>query len=183
MKNALSPKPSFKISRGFTLIELLVVIAIIGILSVVVLASLNEARKKARDTARLSDLQQLQASITIYGVANGAYPSTGNAWWGSCPGTAGWYTYKGPNEWIPNLVPNLFTNLPLDPTSTSPNACYVYRSDGTDYMLMAHGSVEFYNSASNQWTRPSYDGVTGDGCSDGGYQNNFAFYSSGAKCW
>lgn len=48
------PKMTMKINRtqtmrrGFTFIEHLVVIAIIGIVSVVVLASLSEAREKAR---------------------------------------------------------------------------------------------------------------------------------------
>nr|AQQ74998.1 hypothetical protein [uncultured bacterium] len=54
-----------KESSGFTLIELLVVIAIIGILSSVVLASLNSARAKGRDARRLSDLKQIANQITI----------------------------------------------------------------------------------------------------------------------
>jgi prepilin-type N-terminal cleavage/methylation domain-containing protein len=53
-------------SRGFTLIELLVVIAIIGILSSVVLASLNSARKKGRDARRISDLKQIQLALELY---------------------------------------------------------------------------------------------------------------------
>lgn len=61
--------------RGFTLIELLVVIAIIGILSSVVLASLNSARKKGRDARRIADIKQLQLALELYYDANGAYPA------------------------------------------------------------------------------------------------------------
>ncbi|HJO89861.1 MAG: prepilin-type N-terminal cleavage/methylation domain-containing protein [Candidatus Pacebacteria bacterium] len=62
-------------NKGFTLIELLVVIAIIGILSSVVLASLNSARQKARDAKRISDVKQLQLALEFYFDANGGYPS------------------------------------------------------------------------------------------------------------
>lgn len=61
--------------RGFTLIELLVVIAIIGILSSVVLASLNGARKKGRDARRISDVKQIQLALEMYYDANSSeYP-------------------------------------------------------------------------------------------------------------
>lgn len=62
--------------QGFTLIELLVVIAIIGILSSVVLASLNSARKKGRDARRVADVKQLQLALELFYDANGAYPAT-----------------------------------------------------------------------------------------------------------
>jgi prepilin-type N-terminal cleavage/methylation domain-containing protein len=61
--------------QGFTLIELLVVIAIIGILSSVVLASLNTARQKARDARRISDVGQLQLALELYFDSNSGYPS------------------------------------------------------------------------------------------------------------
>src|SRR3989338_433887 len=64
--------------QGFTLIELLVVIAIICILSSVVLASLNSARKKARDARRLVDIKQVQTALDLYFDANNSeYPSGG----------------------------------------------------------------------------------------------------------
>lgn len=65
-----------KFTRGFTLIELLVVIAIIGILSSVVLASLNSAREKSRDARRVSDLKQIQLALELYFDSNTEYPDT-----------------------------------------------------------------------------------------------------------
>lgn len=69
-------------SRGFTLIELLVVIAIIGILSSVVLASLNTARSKGNDAAIQSNLSAIATQAEIWYSSNSnKYISsgTGNA--------------------------------------------------------------------------------------------------------
>ena len=62
-------------SRGFTLIELLVVIAIIGILSSVVLASLNTARGKGADAAIKAGLANVRAQAEIYYDTNSGYSS------------------------------------------------------------------------------------------------------------
>ncbi len=59
---------------GFTLIELLVVIAIIGILSSIILASLNSARKKGRDARRVADVKQIQLALEMYFDTHGEYP-------------------------------------------------------------------------------------------------------------
>jgi len=65
-------------STGFTLIELLVVISIIGMLSSIVLASLNTARAKARDARRVSDLRQVQTALEFYYDKHGNYPPAPN---------------------------------------------------------------------------------------------------------
>lgn len=54
------------LSRGFTLIELLVVIAIIGVLSAVVLASLNSARSKGNDAGVKANLATVGTQAALY---------------------------------------------------------------------------------------------------------------------
>ena len=72
----MNPYKTKQDNRGFTLIELLVVIAIIGILSSVVLASLNSARAKARDANRSASIKQVQLALELYYDSNGSYVSS-----------------------------------------------------------------------------------------------------------
>lgn len=55
-----------KNQKGFTLIELLVVIAIIGVLSAVVLASLNTARSKGNDAGVKANLATVATQAALY---------------------------------------------------------------------------------------------------------------------
>ncbi len=59
--------------KGFTLIELLVVIAIIGILATIASVSMGNARKKARDSKRLADVNQMKTALELYYNENEKY--------------------------------------------------------------------------------------------------------------
>ncbi|MCP6720205.1 MAG: type II secretion system GspH family protein [Patescibacteria group bacterium] len=62
-------------NKGFTLIEMLVVIAIIGLLSSTILIGLGNARTRARDARRISDLRQVQNGLENHYVeSNQTYP-------------------------------------------------------------------------------------------------------------
>jgi len=61
-----------KLNKGFTLIELLVVIAIIGILSSVVLASLNTARDKGSDAAAKANINNARSQAELYYDSHGS---------------------------------------------------------------------------------------------------------------
>ena len=111
--------------KGFTLIELLVVIAIIGVLASVVLASLNNARKKSRDARRITDIKQVQLALELYfdGQASPSYPDT---------------IYSNAA-----FTPKYIQSVPTDPTAAA-NYKYV-KVSSTQYHLGA--VLEDYNPA------------------------------------
>jgi prepilin-type N-terminal cleavage/methylation domain-containing protein len=146
-------------NKGFTLIELLVVISIIGLLSTIVLASLQQARSKGRNSSRRQTLVSMRTALELYYSANNAYPLTNGLWYSSEPGEA---TYNA--SWVPNLVGNGIAALPRDPqggVTTHPAPCtatnrraYWYRStNGSGYKLLSHCAPE--GSWNN--TYPFYD--------------------------
>lgn len=113
-----------KKSFGFTLIELLVVISLIALLSSVVLASLNSARIKARDTRRLADMQSFKTAISLYLNDNSntypaAIPDRGDGWTQS---------YTAGASFMSNLVSgDYLTSVLADPENNLSDKSYYYR--------------------------------------------------------
>lgn len=142
-----------KTKKGFTLIELLVVIAIIGVLASIVLASLNTARRKGRDTRRVADIGQIRLALELYFDSNRSYP----------PGT----TLTGV------INPTYIAQVPVDPlgvaysyqahdNASTPVACAAAAAPCAGYV--AGGTLE---DSTNAALTTDIDGtVAGVACAD-----------------
>ena len=116
-----------RIRRGFTLIELLVVIAIIGILSSVVLASLNTARSKGTDAKVQSEMRSVAVNAEIYYDNNGNAYQTGSTDVSNCDAAGTLFSATNPN------IDQIITDL-----QGIPGTMFCNVNDDGDAYLISH---------------------------------------------
>ena len=121
--------------KGFTLIELLVVISIIGLLSTMAVIALNNARQKARDAKRISDIKQIQTALELYFNDKNAYPTAKDGiTLGDTDHKVLCDTDAGFQKDTTNCGTTYMGQVPKNPTPNG--ADYTYKSsDGTTYTI------------------------------------------------
>ena len=110
-------------NSGFTMIELLIVMAIIGILATLFVATYPNARKRARDAQRQSDMRQYQTALEKYANKNN----------GTYYNSSGTINIKDQYATL-----NLPASSPDDPSGT---VRYKYNGTATEYVLWAQLEV------------------------------------------
>ena len=108
-----------KVRLGFTLIELMVVISIIGLLSSIILASLNAARAKARDIRRMQDLNQIRTAMFLYYDTNKNWIETGSGCGYSSDGSLGNSTGNGFFNYTSVTYPKSIVQCLIDASALS----------------------------------------------------------------
>ena len=146
-----------KYRRGFPLIELLVVIAIIGLLSSVVLASLNSARTKARVAAVGETTRQLSTVLALQYSETGSYASLHTGVWlnsgnNNCNSYFGSSSHAAEARAMCNSLISNGSGLYVSASATH-FIVYVPRSDGSGYYFCRnhHGLQTNVGSYSGGW--------------------------------
>jgi|SRR3989344_4945399 len=111
-------------NKGFTLIELLVVVSIIGVLSSIVIGSLQNARIKATNTRKNSIAYDYQIALELYFNDHGKYPDPGsNSTFclGDYPTDNCWVGTNAENTTLNAALAPYIPSLPADTTPTMYN--------------------------------------------------------------
>lgn len=109
--------------KGFTLVELLIVVAIIGLLTGMVVISIQHVKAKARDSQRVSDINSISTALALYHNDFNAYP----IYDGYITGT----------DFLSTTLESAGTmsSVPADPLNSGDYRYYYQSVEGTDYYL------------------------------------------------
>ena len=138
------PFEKTKFFKGFTLFELLIVFVVIAIIFSFVFVEIQPARARTRDARRVSDLNNLKASLQLFYMEKGAYPET--------PEDGEWCSLSEPEEeecegFVYEFAQSLASyidEIPKDPlhAKEEDGKVYSYRyyalSSGQEYKIHAY---------------------------------------------
>jgi prepilin-type N-terminal cleavage/methylation domain-containing protein len=138
---------------GFTIVELLIVIVVIGILAAITIVAYNGVQSRAFNIRVQADIKNVEKIVESYKAINGSYPSTGalSTVYGDSNCTGG--TIRA--DWVPSVT----EKLPQSQTNSGvggQRGCYMYSSDGTNYILSAWNAISGGPQNSTLYRRLGY---------------------------
>lgn len=167
--------------KGFTIAELLIVIAIIGILTSVIMASLNTSKARSEDTARISELNQIDKALALYFADHNAYPVASMAYLTPreevedsvfvSTAFAGAVPIDGDDGTLTAIETALYPRyLPTLPRAKGGKK-YYYEGDGTRYCLGVELSAVSTPTNSNFYCDNEFDNAGNVGIERGVFAN------------
>jgi len=147
--------------RGFTIVELLIVIVVIVILASITVITFNGVQQRAQNIRRLDDIDKVTSLLALYAKNNnGLYPAT------TSNSTANWkaidvntdsscFNGSAQADWIPGIdsLPQSVPNTGSSAGVNGNSGCYLYASNGKEYVLSAWNSLTVPTTAKPYYRR------------------------------
>jgi prepilin-type N-terminal cleavage/methylation domain-containing protein len=143
--------------KGFTIVELLIVIVVIAILATISIVAYSGVQARANNAQVQASMRAIQRKLQAYHIENGSYPATqsnpllSGSWAAgnmsnadaNCPYNFTPYTGVTLTTKTTAWVPEIDMALPQSSGQKRGNwwGCYVYQSDGKNYLLSAWNMV------------------------------------------
>lgn len=151
---------------GFTIVELLIVIVVIGILAAITIVAFNGVQDRAKNSKTQSVLTNIRKQIEAHKALTGSYPATQSVVMATGGVTSTVYVDSGCHiapgagmERRSDWVPSIDMALPVSTGETGANdqrGCFMYQSDGTNYLLSAWNMVEGQAQNSTMYRRVGF---------------------------
>jgi hypothetical protein len=157
-------------ARAFSSFEFVTVIAIVAACISFFSSAITITRNRSEDATRFSNLREVEMALDAYYADYGTYPlssvpKSGTPSGHSLDSACGYPFTQIAGNLIPALVPKYIQSIPNDPAfvhgQTADTNCYVYESNGANYIFMD------YNPQHTDFSNP--DGVTFNPSSSTGY--------------